>query len=202
MSTIIPKYWDFSSFLCYNVNGSENMKINEQLLNKKAYYVIGVSGGCDSMFLLDTLRRKNYHLLVAHVNYNLRYDSYVDYELVSEYCAQYGIPFYYKEFHTDDYISGNFQDRARTLRYTFYKEIYQLYKCQGLILGHHLDDNLETIYMQLKRHNTIHYLGIKEVNQVQDMKVLRPLMNCYKKDILVYCQNIIFHIMMIIQILK
>ena len=52
MSTIIPKYWDFSSFLCYNVNGSENMKINEQLLNKKAYYVIGVSGGCDSMFLL------------------------------------------------------------------------------------------------------------------------------------------------------
>jgi len=189
MSTIIPKYWDFSSFLCYNVNGSENMKINEQLLNKKAYYVIGVSGGCDSMFLLDTLRRKNYHLLVAHVNYNLRYDSYVDYELVSEYCAQYGIPFYYKEFHTDDYISGNFQDRARTLRYTFYKEIYQLYKCQGLILGHHLDDNLETIYMQLKRHNTIHYLGIKEVNQVQDMKVLRPLMNCYKKDILVYCQK-------------
>lgn len=171
------------------MNGSENMKINEQLLDKNAYYVIGVSGGCDSMFLLDTLRKKNYHLLVAHVNYNLRHDSYVDYELVSEYCAEYGIPFYYKEFHHDDYTDGNFQDRARTLRYTFYKEIYKLYKCKGVILGHHLDDNLETIYMQLKRHNTIHYLGIKEENEVQDMKVVRPLMHCYKKDILAYCQN-------------
>lgn len=170
------------------VYGSESMEINEQLLDKNAYYVIGVSGGCDSMFLLDTLIKKGYHLLVAHVNYNLRYDSYVDYELVSEYCADYGIPFYYKEFHNQDYVEGNFQDRARTLRYEFYKDIYKLYKCKGLILGHHLDDNLETIYMQLKRHNTIHYLGIKEKNEVQDMQVLRPLMQCYKKDIVNFCQ--------------
>ncbi len=170
-------------------NGSENMKINEQLLNKNEYYVIGVSGGCDSMFLLDTLRKKGYHILVAHVNYNLRHDSYVDYELVSEYCAKYGLPFYYKEFHSHDYIDGNFQDRARSLRYDFYKEIYRLYRCQGVVLGHHLDDHLETIYMQLQRHNTIHYLGIKEVNYVKDMKVIRPLMPCYKKDILSYCQK-------------
>ncbi len=170
-------------------NGSENMKINEQLLNKNEYYVIGVSGGCDSMFLLDTLRKKGYHILVAHVNYNLRHDSYVDYELVSEYCAKYGLPFYYKEFHSHDYIDGNFQDRARSLRYDFYKGIYRLYRCQGVVLGHHLDDHLETIYMQLQRHNTIHYLGIKEVNYVKDMKVIRPLMPCYKKDILSYCQK-------------
>lgn len=171
------------------MGGSESMKINEKLLDKNAYYVIGVSGGCDSMFLLDTLNKKGYHLLVAHVNYNFRHDSYVDYELVSEYCALHGIPFYYKEFHAQDYEEGNFQDRARSLRYDFYKEIYQLYRCQGVILGHHLDDNLETIYMQLKRHNTVHYLGIKDTNVVQDMVVIRPLMQCYKQDILDYCQK-------------
>lgn len=163
------------------------MKVNKQLLDKSQYYVIGVSGGCDSMFLLDTLRKNGYHLLVAHVNYNFRHDSYVDYELVSEYCAKYGIPFYYKQFYHEDYETGNFQDRARTLRYDFYKEIYQLYRCAGLILGHHLDDNLETIFMQLERHNTVHYLGIKEESLVQDMRVIRPLMACYKVDIVNYC---------------
>ncbi|MFQ7840390.1 MAG: ATP-binding protein [Thomasclavelia spiroformis] len=54
--------------------------MNEKLLNKTSYYVIGVSGGCDSMYLLDTLRKKGYHLLVAHVNYNYRHDSYIDYD--------------------------------------------------------------------------------------------------------------------------
>ncbi len=162
--------------------------MNKELLNKTSYYVIGVSGGSDSMYLLDTLYNLGYHLLVAHVNYNLRHDSYVDYELVSDYCYSHGIPFYYKEFHQEDYDEGNFQDRARTLRYQFYKEIYSLYKCEGLILGHHLDDHLETIYMQLSHHNVTHYLGIKEENIVQDMKVLRPLMNCYKEEILRECE--------------
>ena len=162
--------------------------MNEQLLNKTKYYVIGVSGGCDSMYLLDTLRKAGYHLLVAHVNYNYRHDSYIDYELVCDYCATYGIPFYYKEFHSQDYHDGNFQDQARSLRYDFYKEIYDLYKCDGLILGQHLDDHLETIYMQLSKHNVIHYLGIKEESYVQDMRVVRPLMDCYKEDILQACK--------------
>lgn len=169
--------------------------MNEKLLNKTSYYVIGVSGGCDSMYLLDTLRKLGYHLFVAHVNYNYRHDSYIDYELVSDYCSEYGIPFYYKEFHEEDYHNGNFQEQARTLRYRFYKEIYDLYKCDGLILGHHLDDNLETIYMQLSHHNTIHYLGIKEENYVQNMRVVRPLMNCYKEDIIKACHElgILYH---------
>ena len=153
------------------------MKINKKLLDKSSYYVIGVSGGCDSMALLNSLHESGYHLLVAHVNYNYRHDSYEDYELVSNYCFELGIPFYYKEFHKDDYSEGNFQDRARTLRYTFYKEIYDLYHCKGLILGHHLDDHLESIYMQLSKHNTVHYLGIRDVNVVSDMNVYRPLMN-------------------------
>lgn len=175
--------------------GSENMKMSLDLLDKTKYYVIGVSGGCDSMFLLDTLRQEGYHLLVAHVNYNYREDSYVDYELVSEYCAKYGIPFYYKAFHHEDYETGNFQETARTLRYTFYQEIYKLYNCEGVILGHHLDDNLETIYMQLQRHNTAHYLGIKQQNIVQDMNVIRPLIHCYKGEILEAChqKNIPYH---------
>ena len=75
------------------------MKINRKLLDKSAYYVIGVSGGCDSMALLNAMHQMGYHLLVAHVNYNYRHDSYEDYELVSDFCFEKGIPFFYKEFH-------------------------------------------------------------------------------------------------------
>lgn len=169
--------------------------MNESLLDKNKYYVIGVSGGCDSMYLLDTLFCLGYHLLVAHVNYNYRHDSYVDYELVCDYCADKGIPFFYKSFHDKDYESGNFQDRARTLRYDFYKEIYSLYKCDGVILGHHLDDHLETIYMQLSKHNTVHYLGIKSESHVKGMRIVRPLMNMYKGEIMDCCvkDNIHYH---------
>ncbi|MEG0452327.1 MAG: tRNA lysidine(34) synthetase TilS [Coprobacillus sp.] len=169
--------------------------MNECLLDKSQYYVIGVSGGCDSMYLLDTLFHSGYHLFVAHVNYNYRHDSYMDYELVCDYCAEHGIPFFYKSFHEKDYDSGNFQDRARSLRYDFYKEIYSLYKCDGVILGHHLDDHLETIYMQLSKHNTVHYLGIKNESHVKGMRVVRPLMNMYKSDIVDCCgkQHIAYH---------
>lgn len=163
--------------------------MNESLLNKSLYYVVGVSGGCDSMYLLDTLRKKGYSICVAHVNYNYRHDSHIDYKLVRDYCDKYEIPFYYKEFFENDYHEGNFQDQARHMRYTFYQDIYQMYDCDGLILGHHLDDHLETIYMQLSRHETVYYLGIKEVNEVYGMHVIRPLMHMYKKDIIKVCVN-------------
>ena len=165
------------------------MMLNETLLDKSKLYIVGVSGGCDSMTLLDCLYKLGYRILVCHVNYNFREDTMEDYRVVSEYCYDRGIPFYYKAFSQDDYSEGNFQDRARDLRYSFYKEIYDLYKCDGVILGHHLDDHLESIYMQLSKHNTVHFLGIKEVSKVKGMVILRPLRNCFKEDILAYCVN-------------
>ena len=86
-------FWNWNFF---DIMSSWSDNMNLELLDRSKYYIIGVSGGCDSMYLLDTLRKLGYHLLVAHVNYNFRHDSYLDYELVSDYCATYGIPFYYK----------------------------------------------------------------------------------------------------------
>lgn len=166
-----------------------NVNIDESLLDKSKLYVIGVSGGCDSMALLDILRQRGYSLLVAHVNYNFRNDTDIDYDVVCDYCAKYGLAFYYKQFHKNDYEVGNFQDRARDLRYSFYREIYDHYHCDGVILGHHLDDHLESIYMQLNKHNTIHYLGIKKESRVKKMRILRPFRDTYKEDILDYCHK-------------
>lgn len=171
------------------------MKINDDLLNKENLYLVGVSGGCDSMALLDILNKLGYRLLVAHVNYNYRHDTDIDYRIVSEYCYKHSIPFYYKECQHDDYKKGNFQDKARELRYLFYKDIYNENKCSGVILGHHLDDHLESIYMQLQKHNTMHYLGIKSYSIVYGMNIYRPLLDCFKDEIINYCKdnNIEYH---------
>ncbi len=65
-----------------------------------------------------------------------------------------------------------------------------MYQVDGVILGHHLDDHIETIYMQLSHHNTVHYLGIKQESYVQNMRIIRPLMDLYKEDILKRCQQL------------
>lgn len=160
-----------------------------EMLDKEKKYVIGVSGGCDSMYLLDTLRKEGYSLYVVHVNYHLRHDSDEDYLLVHDYCQKYQLPFFYKECKEDDYHGGNFQDEARMIRYQFYLEIYQQFQCDGLVLGHHLDDYLESVYMQLEKHHVTYFLGIRTYNQVMTMNVFRPLMTMYKDEIREACHK-------------
>ncbi len=162
--------------------------MNEQLLKKTGKYLIGVSGGCDSMYLLDTLYKSEYNIGVAHVNYNYRHDSYEDYQLVKNYCESRNIPFYYKECYPHE-CTGNFQDYAREQRYEFYRYVYETYDCTGLVLGHHLDDHLETIYMQMSHHDTVYYLGLKEVNTVYNMNVIRPMLAISKNYIRAYCDT-------------
>jgi tRNA(Ile)-lysidine synthase len=59
---------------------------NEKILNKKHFYILAVSGGPDSMFLLDKMRNLNYNFAVAHVNYHQREESSYDEELIRSYC--------------------------------------------------------------------------------------------------------------------
>ena len=61
---------------------------NKKILNKKYTYILGFSGGPDSMFLLDKIRRLEFNLVVAHVNYHKRSGSNQDEELVRNYCQK------------------------------------------------------------------------------------------------------------------
>lgn len=71
--------------------------LNESLLDKKKRYLVGVSGGVDSMALLDMLVKKGYQVRVVHYNYHLRNDSDLDEKLVFSYCQKHQIPFYVKQ---------------------------------------------------------------------------------------------------------
>ncbi|MFV0394549.1 MAG: tRNA lysidine(34) synthetase TilS [Coprobacillaceae bacterium] len=165
------------------------MKINMSLLEKNKKYIVGVSGGVDSMALLDILQKQQYHLIVCHVNYHLRHDSNEDQTLVETYCKTHNIPCFIKEVSNKEYQKDNFQMQAREIRYGFYREIGERCKTNSVILGHHLDDVIETIYMQLERKNTKGYLGISATSKVMEMDVYRPFIEAPKAQLYEYCKK-------------
>lgn len=139
------------------------------------------------MALLDLLYDYGYTIVVAHVNYHVREDSNEDSKLVSRYCRNRGIPFYRRDINT--YKNENFEMQARNMRYKFYLDIALKHDTDKVVLGHHQDDVLETIIMQLNRGNTDGYLGIKDISMVQGLEVIRPLLGCSKEDLQQYCNN-------------
>ena len=63
--------------------------LDESLLDKNRKYLVGVSGGVDSMALLDMLVKKAYNVIVVHYNYHFREDSDLDENLVRSYCQNH-----------------------------------------------------------------------------------------------------------------
>lgn len=168
--------------------------LNESMISLNKKYVVGVSGGPDSMALLDMLYKRNYSIVVCLVNYHKRDDSNLDYEVVKNYCQINDIPLAYKEIFL--YNKGNFQAQAREMRYDFYLEISQLFNCEAVLLAHHFDDYLETVLMQKERNQEDGLWGINETSSYKELQVLRPLLGATKKDLEEYCinQNVDFRI--------
>ena len=150
--------------------------------------LVAVSGGSDSLALLDILKNKNeYNLIVVHVNYNYRDSSTRDEMIVKGYCKKNNIKYYIKSLDSKKDKNGNFEDWARVERYKFFKEIYVKENCVCLFVGHHKDDFIETYLMQKSRNSKVEYYGIKSEVDIQGMVVIRPLLEYSKKDLEEYC---------------
>ncbi len=161
----------------------------EKLLDLNQLYILGVSGGCDSMALLDIMYNRGYQIVVCHVNYHLRNDSDMDQITVEKYCQEHDLPCFVKEISADEYKKENFQMQARKLRYQFYRETADKYNVNKVVLAHHLDDVIENIVMQLQRHNTKGYLGIKDISDVFGLTVIRPFLKIRKQVLRDYCHR-------------
>ena len=159
------------------------LELKEQF-NRDSYSLVAVSGGPDSMALLDILYKMNLKLIVCNVNYKTRVESDYEEELVRQYCLKRNILFYSKV--VDYYSKGNFEEFARLERYKFFKEIYEKYDCKYLFVAHHLDDSLETYLLQKKRNSIVKHYGLDYQSKVNGMNVIRPLLNVSKKELLEY----------------
>jgi len=158
-------------------------------LKDKDNVVIGVSGGPDSMALLNLLlelkKETNINIICAHVNHNIRKESNSEEEFIKEYCKINGITFEIMKIET--YGDDNFHNEARTKRYEFFEKIVKKYNAKYLFTAHHADDLIETILMRISRGSTIKgYSGFQKETEFEGYKVIRPLYSVTKDEILKY----------------
>lgn len=160
-----------------------NNILNDINFNKPV--VIGVSSGPDSMCLLDILEKKTNKIIVCHINHNVRKESKKEEEFLKKYCKNKNLIF--ESYTIKEYKENNFENEARKKRYAFYEEILKKYDAEYLFLAHHGDDLIETILMKIIRGSNIEgYSGIKEISNLKNYKIVRPLLSYTKDEIIKY----------------
>jgi len=147
-------------------------------LVKEDTIVAGVSAGPDSMallYILSDLRKKNgYKIVIAHINHNVRKESYEEAEFLKKYCDDNDIVF--ESMIIKKYGDDNFHNEARNIRYNFYRDLIKKYRANYLMTGHHGDDLIETILMRIVRGSTIKgYSGFSQIVDMKDYKIVRPI---------------------------
>ncbi len=149
---------------------------------KKTKFLLAISGGVDSMVLLNLFAKSNLQFQVAHLNYGLRgTDSEEDQQLVEKICKKYQIPFHlYEVSEIDNKPKNSIQDWARNLRYDFFRKIQQEQNLDFIVTAHHLNDEVETFIINLSKASGIKGLSGIPVNQ---NAILRPLLGFSKDEI-------------------
>ncbi len=147
-------------------------------------FLLAVSGGLDSMVMLDLFRRSKLHFEVAHVNFGLRGpESDEDEAFVHEYCQKRNIFFHCRRVETKNYATGHglsIQMAARELRYGFFNELISQGEASVIVTAHHANDNVETILMGLIRGGGPEILtGIPSSNK----NVIRPLLFARREEL-------------------
>jgi len=150
---------------------------------KPGTYVIAVSGGVDSMVLLDLLARQpQARLVVAHFEHGIRADSDEDRKLVEAAAAHYGLPFIYERGHLGERAS---EATARAARYDFLQQVRAEQGAEAIITAHHQDDVLETAIL-----NVLRGTGRKGLSSLGSHDTLvRPLLQVPKSAILAHAKQ-------------
>ncbi len=149
----------------------------------KGKYIVAVSGGVDSMTLLNMLSKlPDLELIVAHVDHGIRPDSAQDRVFVQQTAASYGFPFEYCELSLGANAS---EDQARRGRYAFLQQQRDAHRAHGIITAHHQDDVIETAIINMARGT--HFRGLYALRSRSD--VVRPLLDYTKQEILDYARE-------------
>lgn len=170
-------------------------KINDtvkkyNMLNFGDYVVAGVSGGADSMLLLNYLisvkDEYNLKITVANVEHGIRgEESLRDTEFVKEFCLKNGIDFKSLSINAEKEANQSgmcVEEYSREKRYDFFKS----FNADKIATAHNLSDNVETVLFRLSRGTSIKgCCGIPAVRG----NIIRPLINCTSGEIRSYCKE-------------
>ena len=153
-------------------------------LKKHSKILIAVSGGLDSMALLQLFHGTGYFIEVVHCNFNLRGDESVkDAMMVRILCQDLGIVCHVKEFDTKKYSEDkkiSIQMAARDLRYQWFEALRLERKFDYIATAHHQDDQVETLLINLIRGTGID--GLKGIQAIRNV-LIRPLLFCNRSEL-------------------
>ena len=139
------------------------------------------------MALFDMLIKEGISFVVAHVNYGVREEAKKETEDLNLYCANNDIEI--EVLYSKTKLEGNFEAKAREVRYQFFNEVCLKYNIDTVLVAHQQDDVIETYYLQRKRGGFVEYYGISEDTKIYGVHVKRPLLNYTKQELQEYCDS-------------
>jgi tRNA(Ile)-lysidine synthase len=156
--------------------------------------LIAVSGGPDSLCLLDVLWRSGFSLVIAHLDHQLREESAEEARYVSQLAKKRGLDFCLGREDVAAYAKKNgntIEEAARIVRYRFLFEQARQRQAQAVVAGHTADDQVETILMHLLRGSSLAGLCGMEYRSLPNtwssvIPLVRPLLGTWRQDILRY----------------
>ena len=171
----------------------EILKVNKKynLIEINDIIVVGFSGGPDSVFLVEMLKRLqnfiNFNIYLVHINHLLRgEDADSDENFSFEYAKKNNLEIFIKRIPVKEIskeVGKTLEEVGREERYKFFSEIYEKVRATKIATAHNKDDQIETFLFRLIRGTSLQGLeGIK----IKNNNVIRPISEIYKKDILEY----------------
>lgn len=164
------------------------------MLSPEDLVLVGVSGGPDSVALLHVLwsmrEELQISLAVAHLNHMFRgEEARTDARMVEELAATLGLPVYVEQFDVPAYrerTGMSAQEAARKVRYQFFEHLARQLEASRVALGHHADDQAETILLNFLRGSGLS--GLKGIPPIRH-PYIRPLLDVRRREIAAYCRH-------------
>lgn len=167
----------------------QNFISDNLLFDKKDKLLLAVSGGIDSVVMMNIFSASGFDFDIAHCNFKLRgNESDQDELFVKELAKEKGIKFFVNNFNTIEFARKNklsIQMAARQLRYDWFESLIDQKEYSYYASAHHLDDQIETFFINLLRGTGIS--GLHGINAKQG-KLIRPLLFAKRSDIETYAK--------------
>ncbi len=164
----------------------ETIAYLKSLLSKEKTIVIGLSGGPDSMCLLNLILslNKKTKIICAHINHNIREESKEELKFIEDYCKQKDLILETTTFEKKSSNQDYNELELREKRYQYFEKIITKYKADYLFTAHHGDDLVETILMRLTRGSNLKgYSGFQIETPKKGYKIIKPLIFMTKEEV-------------------
>lgn len=160
---------------------------DHDLLQADDRVLVAISGGRDSTALAHWLHAHGYDIALAHVNYGLRAEaSDEDAAFVRQLALEWSVAFHLHTVSSEAFEDGSVQEVARTIRYTFFESLVEEHGYTKIATAHHLDDRIETLFINLLRGTGLH--GLSSIPAKRE-NIVRPLLSVSREEIDTYIKH-------------